>query len=301
MKKFLIRILIICIPIILFVLIGELALRNIPNDYSLKRKFLNKNAQNLKTLVLGSSHFYYGVNPRRLTQPAFNAAMVSQSLDYDLKIIEKYQSEFKNLETLILPISYFSLFSTLESGMENWRIPNYNIYYNIGSPLEFEFLNGKGNHFINKIGYYYFINSNLNLADSLGWGVRNKKVNSRKLQLSGLTAAKRHTKENFNLLPSQLKNLRRIIEIANKNKWDVVLVTPPAYHSYVANLNANQLDLTIKHCEEIAKDFDNVYYYNLLQDNSLNSSDFFDADHLNMEGANKFSQLLNRKISTEIP
>ncbi len=89
MKKYLIRTLFIGFPIALFLLIGELALRNIPNDYSLKRDYLDKNAQNLKTLVLGSSHFYRGVNPDFLEQPAFNAAMVSQTLDYDLKILEK--------------------------------------------------------------------------------------------------------------------------------------------------------------------------------------------------------------------
>lgn len=295
MKKYLIKILIIGFPVVLFLLIGELALRNIPNDYSFKRSYLDENAQNLKTLVLGSSHFYRGVNPQLLEQPAFNAAMVSQSLDYDLKILENYETDFENLETLILPISYFSLFGSLETGVEFWRAPYYNIYYGIGNP-KLGILNKKGSETLSKVFDFYYLDRKLIMADSLGWGPRNVKVKSEELQFSGLKAAERHTKENFNLPPFQLKNLRRIIQMANKNNWKVILITPPAYDSYVANLNEKQLDLTIKHCEEIEEDFDNVFYYNFLQDNSFSSCDFYDADHLNQEGANKFSQMLNMKI-----
>ncbi len=283
-------------PVIFFLIISELALRNIPNDYSLKREFLDENAQNLKTLVLGSSHFYRGVNPQLLEQPAFNAAMVSQSLDYDLKILENYKADFKNLEKLIIPISYFSLFGSLENGVESWRAPYYNIYYGIGNPIKFEILNKKGSQTLAKVFDFYFKDNNLILADSLGWGPKNVNVTLEELQFSGLEAAKRHTKKKLNLLPFQLKNLEKIIQIANKNKWEVYLVTPPAYYSYVANLNEKQLDLTISYCEKLAQDFDNVFYYNFLQINSLEPKDFYDADHLNKEGANKFSQILNFKI-----
>ncbi|SDS24619.1 DUF1574 family protein [Christiangramia echinicola] len=296
MRKYLIRLLFLSLPLILFLFMGELALRNIPNDYSFKRAYLDKNSQNLKTLVLGSSHFYRGVNPALLEQPAFNAAMVSQSLDYDLKILENYDSEFQNLETIILPISYFSLFGSLETGVESWRASFYNIYYGIGNPVKFEVFNKKGSQTLSKVFDFYYSDIKLKLADSLGWGRRNIKVLPEELESLGLRAAQRHTKKNFNLLPFQLKNFREIIQIANKNNWKLILVTPPAYHSYVANLNKKQLDLTIKYCKEMEEDFDNVYYYNFLQDNSFSSSDFYDADHLNQDGANKFSQMLNMKI-----
>lgn len=298
MRKFILKIFIVGFPIVLFLLIGEYAIRKIPNDYALKNKYLNENAPNLKTLVMGSSHIYYGVNPEQLNQPAFNAAMVSQPLDFDLKIIEKYQSELRNLETLILSISYFSFFSTLENVGEGWRRQKYNIYYGIGSPLKFEISNRTGKEKISEVFGYYFNNRNLKLADSLGWGSSNIESSNQLLQLSGLKAAKRHTAENYDLLAFQLKNLRRIIQIANENNWDVVLITPPAYHSYVDNLKEEQLNLTTRYCEQFAKDFDNVFYYNFLQDSSFCTSDFFDADHLNKAGANKFSQILNEKIKS---
>ncbi len=200
-----------------------------------------------------------------------------------------------------MPISYFSLFASLETGVENWRVQNYNIYYRIGNPIKLEILNTKGIKTMTKVFDFYLSGRNLIRADSLGWGPKNEGVNIEELQISGMEAAGRQTEENFNLLSFQAKNVKKIIQIARRNKWKVILVTPPAYNSYVANLNKKQLDLTISHLEKLDQDFDNVFYFNFLQTNSFTPTDFYDADHLNQIGANKFSRILNKKISTEIP
>lgn len=296
MKSFLVRVLLLGFPVGLLLLIGELALRNIPNDYSFKRAYLDDNASDLNTLVLGSSHSYRGINPKFLEQPAFNAAMVSQSLDYDLKILEKYESNLHNLETIILPISYHSLFSSLKTGVENWRAPYYNIYYKIGNPLKFEILSRKGSSSLLKMFDFYFLDVKFIKTDSLGWSPRSLKVDVEELNSSGIKAAQRHTKDNFDLF--QLENLNKINALANRNNWKLVLVTFPVYGSYIENLNKEQLKLAIYQCQEMAKLNDNVIYFNLINADTFNAIDFYDADHLNKDGANKLSRLLNNKLQS---
>ena len=63
MKKFLLYILKIILPILFFFLVLEIAIRNIPNDYKLKQKYLQQNTAEINTLILGSSHTYYGLKP----------------------------------------------------------------------------------------------------------------------------------------------------------------------------------------------------------------------------------------------
>ena len=122
MKKFLFHLSKIILPILFFFLVLEIAIRKIPNDYQLKKDYLDKNAAEINTLILGSSHTFYGLNPEYFSKKTFNAAYVSQSLDLDYEILKKYDSKLKNLKTVIVPISYFSLFETLDTDVEKWRI-----------------------------------------------------------------------------------------------------------------------------------------------------------------------------------
>ena len=115
MKKFLFHLSKIILPILFFFLVLEIAIRKIPNDYQLKKDYLDKNAAEINTLILGSSHTFYGLNPEYFSKKTFNAAYVSQSLDLDYEILKKYDSKLKNLKTVIVPISYFSLFETLDT------------------------------------------------------------------------------------------------------------------------------------------------------------------------------------------
>ena len=111
MKKFLKFILLFTLPIFILGLSSEYILRKIPNDYLLKKEFLDNNSDSIEVLFLGSSHAFYGVNPAYLSLNSFNAAIVSQTLDYDFEILKKYRNNWSNLECIVIPISYFSLYS----------------------------------------------------------------------------------------------------------------------------------------------------------------------------------------------
>ena len=100
-------------PIFFIAVVAEIFLRKIPNDYRIKKQYFEWHSAEIKVLFLGSSHAYYGINPIYMKESSFNAAYVSQSLEIDYEILNKYKSSLKSLRTIILPVSYFSLNSSM--------------------------------------------------------------------------------------------------------------------------------------------------------------------------------------------
>lgn len=107
MKKFVTLTLVFSLPVIVLLIAFEFSLRHIPNDYAYKRHYLDTKSNEVEVLYLGSSHIYYGINPEYSKFKTFNAAHISQSLNYDLAIFEKYKNNWSNLKCIVIPVDYF--------------------------------------------------------------------------------------------------------------------------------------------------------------------------------------------------
>jgi hypothetical protein len=301
MKRFMLYITVFIIPIIAAGICSEILLRKIPNDYKYKSDYLDHKSFKTKVLVLGSSHSFYGVDPKYFSLPGFNAADVAQSLEYDFSIFEKFQSRMKDLKFLVLPVDYFSLYFDWDETAESWRVKNYEIYYKIHFSDKFEdrteVLSSKLDVNSNRL-YDYYIKGISNLTCSnLGWGTAYKSKEGRNLDSTGVIAAKRHSAQ---LLTTSFKfhlnTLTKIIKLAEAKGVKVILYTSPAYKSYVDHLNKKQLFNTIEVLNILPTKYSNVTYVNWLTDQSFTAKDFFDADHFNEFGAQKFSYKVDSAI-----
>lgn len=307
MKRFVIKTIYISLPILLVGILMEILLRNTPNDYLFKKQYLDNHSSEIETLILGSSHSFYGFNPEYFSSNTFNASHISQSLNYDYEILKKYQDQFKNLKTIILPISYFTLFSKLEAGSESWRVKNYVLYYGLNSSESLtdfsEVLSNRININIKRLVSYYVLGNSTISCTILGWGTNYNSQNARNLVETGQTAAKRHTKDDLNsdktqvIFKDNMLILSSIIGWCKENNVKILLLTPPAFETYRQNLNQEQLKITINTTSDICSRNENCIYENLLSDTNFVALDFFDADHLSEIGAKKLSELINEKIS----
>ena len=297
MKKFWLHILKIIVPIFIFFLVLEIAIRKIPNDYQLKKSYLDKNASKINTLIVGSSHTFYGINPKYFSKHTFNAAYVSQTLDLDEELLHRYKDKLTNLKTIIIPISYFSLFETLETDVEKWRLKNYILYYGFENKYHFtynfETLNNDILLNLKKTVKYYAINKSFITSSNLGWGT-NFNSNERK-KFEGQYTAKKHTVKNFKLFDGNIKSLQKIIKMCQKKNIKILFITTPTHLSYYKNLNQIQLSKITKTINELVQKNQNCSYLNLLKSDKFITSDFYDADHLNDIGAKKLSLLLEKK------
>jgi hypothetical protein len=301
MRNFIKYLFLFTLPIFIFGLSSEFLLRKIPNDYLLKKEFLDKNSDSIEVLFLGSSHAFYGINPANYSSNSFNASYISQSLDYDFEILKRYSKHWSNLKCIAIPISYFSLFGRLESDVESWRVKNYTIYYGMTTSDKLtdysEALSNKLMINLKRLGFYYIQGHSSISCSNLGWGLNYNSKDQKDLNETGKTAAKRHTKKDDKFFTENVDVLKSIIEFAKNKGVKVFFYTPPAYHTYIENLDSIQLNQTINTMKKFAAKYDNVTYQNFLLDSSFSAIDFFDADHLNEIGAKKLTSKLDTLIN----
>lgn len=302
MKKFIKQFLVFIIPLFIIGIASEIFLRKIPNDYKFKKEFLDRNAESLRIMVLGSSYAFYGINPAYLSSPnSFNSSHISQPLKFDYEILKKYGNRLNRLEYIILPVSYISIYGNIEKGDDAWRVKNYIIYYGLPVSAKFKYysevLSNKLMINLERL-YLYYIRGNSNITCSgSGWGLYFDSKNKKDLIITGKTAANRHAVKTDKYFNENVISLRSILDFAKDKNIKVLLLTAPAYKTYVGNLNQVKLNKAIAELVNLDKEYNNVTYINMLQDASFKEMDFYDADHLNELGAKKLTVRIDSFIS----
>ena len=303
MKKFILKLVLFLFPLIIMGVLSEILIREIPNEYRYKKKYLDLNSKNIEVLFLGNSHGFYNINPKFISFRSFNAAHVSQSLDFDFKILKKYDQKWNDLKFIVIPISYVTFFERLGTGSESWRVKNYSLYYGIKSKLQLanysEVIGNKLSVNIDRLySYYYQSKTNISCND-LGWGTGFKSTAQKDLYETGKDAAFRHTIDNDIIFKENCLILNSIIRYCGRQNIKVLLFTPPAFHTYYDLINKNQLNKTTSYSDYCQKNNHHVKYINLFTSHEFVESDFYDGDHLNEIGAKKLSQKINLLINLQ--
>jgi len=309
-KRFFLKILALGIPFALFLGAYEFRASQVhPNSFSVKKALLERQAQDVEVLVLGSSHAYFDVLPELLGRPAFNLADVSQSLFYDRALLKKYLGRMPSLKLVVLPVSYFSIGYQLDDGVERWRSYYYYKYYGLHHRdwrqdwnvrnfsayfLCDKQLGGARNVFFGKIkdvsGDY---------DPSGGWTNRvDNPAGEKPLSLSesAQVALKRHrTLMKTQHVQENAVILEDIIHEMKVRGIKLVLVTTPVTRYYGDGMDAVQYQQMQDILKRLSSDY-GVNYFNYSLDSRFSDEDFYDSDHLNLQGAQKFSLLLKTDV-----
>jgi hypothetical protein len=304
MKCFLKYSVILVTLLLITLIIGELLVESLPNPFKTKNEYMLSHASDVNMLILGSSHTYYGINPEYLDCKSFNLANPTQIYKYDYYLLAHYAEKYKNLNTIIIPISYFSFFSTPHEKRDDYSnyLMNYHIYmdypcnnwapkYNIEAyyPTIFQ---GK---------IISFLQGKVRNCSDLGFGtdfalknkVKNAEVNT------AISEVELHTRKDRQYLDYHLKYLIDIIQFCKKRSIKLVLITTPKSKFYYNLIdNTEQQKETYQIIEKLKNKY-KLPYYNYLKDSRFVSDDFYDADHLSDVGAMKFTKILNEDLKKD--
>lgn len=306
MKKFLFRVLLPTV-VILSVLFfgGEFYLRSLPNDFKTKNQYLEKNARDLKIMVLGASTLSMGVKPCFFDlQPAYNFAYASQNLEYNYWILRKCFDRMDSLRFVFLDMSWGASWNS--GDQISPRINKfYRLYYECpDAPFEFEMMssikelyyrirprNGKDAYqSIDEDGYqskYYddVPYDGETWKRSVEWS-----VNYNDELMHNELAASRYR--------NGVENMCNIIRKCQERNVKVILLTPPAMGMFYEQMDKDQLRIMYHVADSLTNAFDNVIYWDFMRADSLFTVDeFYNPTHLNPRGAMKLTLMLNDSIN----
>lgn len=294
------------LPLFLVWLALEVFYRQAPNNYSYKDQQLHKVAPFTKTLIMGDSHAFYGINPVYFKDPTFNLSNISQSLLTDELLLEKHIANLPALKTVFINISYFTL-SAKENDLEsNWR--KYFYYHSMGirapsisfwNPKRFSMaLIQRFDKSIDLVQQYYK-NHTIVSATPLGYGKQDMSNVVQDKEAISVVIANKHEDNSLDFKHNTAR-LQRIIALCKKYGVGVVLLEMPVYPAYYNLLDTEKKEKIKSVLHELSGVNDTVFYLDLSTSPLFEKQDLRDADHLTNSGAKKCSILLNRYIQ-DIP
>ena len=259
------------------------------NEMSFKN-ILMENETDIEVLILGNSHTFFGINPQWLSYKSINVANKSRKIETDFLILKKNIHKFKKLKTVIVPISYYTLF-TSELTVEEKRL-----YFNYYRLKEY-----KQNWYNNRISLHtplYELVNDLKFISKFpsklsynGWRANNETY----------TFDKKIIAERIGDVDKKIKDVKAIklnscyldslVNLCEKFKVKLVLVIPP-YHPDFYKYSFNKYD---QKNEELLKSL--AFKKCIIFDGKslkINSSSFFEnVDHLNKNGAFLFTKKID--------
>lgn len=296
--------LILLIPVLLLMAFFEYELRKIPNLYNTKRASLENQLDSISVLVLGNSQTLLGVNPEYFSMKGFTLSNMSQSIFYDKELCLKYIDRMKSLKCVIINISYFSLWHQLHDDKEGWRDYFYSQFWDIRYP-ELKWHDSKLYSLLmlytpqESVGYAaHFFNEdfsqNLNRNGWLGYDTLQNNV-----FISDSAGKERAEFHDGLCWPSRYdeiySTLETLVDECRKQQVEVVFITTPVLPTYY-----KFIDREIERKNTLAiNGLCNKYsckYFDYFRDDRFTEKDFYDNDHLNFVGAEKFSRILDKDV-----
>lgn len=306
MKRFLITIVQFGLLLILLCGIIEVALLFRPNIYAYKSDYMKAHHQEIRVLLLGSSHIEEAVKPELVGEGTFNLAISARLRDYDVALAEMYVPKMDSLKALVMPIDYTNFF--FERQYEN---PNTkSVAEDLSSTCRCMHMKYMGTR-IDPFWYWpEIINSKLNFmqrfwngpevlqeCDSLGYvklDIRKRPADWAMRAIPALIDSTKHIDQAA--YDKAWRQFEKVAEVTHRKGVRLVLVAPPVYKTYQQYINPVVLNDIHQFVGKLQKRYPNVEYHESLFDEGYEADDFQDSSHLNDSGAEKYSRQLSRII-----
>ena len=292
MKRFLRDIWLFSVVVLLFFGALEWVAESIPNSYTYKRDYIEQHGAEIRTLILGSSNAYDGLNPNVLPN-AFNLANSSQTLEDDYRLLAKYIDSMDSLHTVIVGLGYHSLGATTEDNRRTY----YTIYMDLYprwpiSKYSFEVCNPE--MLVKKI-IKYAVSRDVTRCDSLGQRVGhtleaaqsgaewwNKDVQSLvdndKLQIADCRLE----------IEENTRYLYAIVDLCNAHNVQPIIVQMPVMGEYKRQLPKEQVDLM----EDVMQSLDSMAVCIDASEWEIPEEGWYNATHMTKEASEEFTRRL---------
>ena len=298
MKRF-IRDIVIFVVVLLILFGGaEWVAESIPNSYTYKRDYMELYGEEIKTLILGSSNAYDGLNPCVLPN-AFNLANSSQTLEDDYRLLAKYIDSMDSLRTVIVGLGFHSLAATPEANRRMYYTIYMDLYSRwILSRYSLEFFDLQA---LTKKIMQYVVSRDVTRCDTLGQRIGhtleaaqsgaewwNKDVLSLvendKLEIGNCRLE----------IEDNLRYMHAIVDLCNAHGVQPVIVQMPVTREYKQYLPAQQITFH----DSVMRSLPSLAIYLDASEWSIPEDGWYNATHLTKEASVGFTHQLMDSIQS---
>jgi|GEM_PF-4222837 len=290
-------------------------------DLSDKHLFFEEQRQNLEVLVLGPSLIDKGINPQYFDMPAFNLGYSGQDFYIDYEVLNLYKDKMPKLKWLVLDLSIAGIvndssvtdaviwkdfFWKLHIPPRNKNIIDILLNTSVFFRDHYLFID----YFIEKehaspnpiINSFYVPDPPPNDSYLLKSGFRfTCTIRSEEDLKDHAKKAIEHMetlKKKDKIVKENIDYFDKILAIAYKKGWNVIIVTTPKikyYLDYIDVESKNEFNAIV---EGFLKKYPNVIYKDFRNDPQFIQEDFLNAFHLNYRGAAKITRSINEIIKS---
>lgn len=306
MRLFLVKLVLFLAPLVAAWTYVEWRIRQIPTQYTVKAELLKQRAATARVLVLGSSLEFEGISPREFDCEGLNMASQAQTPFLDGEIVRRHARNMPELRLVIQGVAYPSLEcqlsdshlqsalylsrhylgTGLDSGASFWDARTFSMIACFGQRLVLQqmFTGFQQSWLLGPIDEYGWSQSERGMFDPA----------SEPLAMVSMRIIHSYMKPHH--IPENLQALERMIDHLRKRNVEVVLVTTPvapALRKFVEPERLERLRAALAHLQ--ARFGITHMDYSLDPRFDINA-DFANINHLNGQGAAKYSRILNDEV-----
>lgn len=291
------------LPFVVFTLAAEICIVCTPNAFNQKAAYL-KNNKDIEFLLLGSSHTADAVNPADLPVKSANLASAGQDYQLDSALFFKYIPQLTHLKYVLLEVDYHSL--EYKNAKDDYRLPWYYYYHGINLAdfnfIDKIFLYKSSPSFFNKFvlnqfnpfGYKYQCNPYGFITNDFPGAFEDLKYNEALIAgTAGNRLQGRHTEISVSNCNFNKHKLSSIIDYCTKNGIGIILLKVPVFSTYRNSYITEKLKRRDAFIDSLILQKP-VTLMDYEQDKRFTVKDFRNDDHLNSDGANKLTKMINR-------
>lgn len=297
MKKFILHILKYASVILVLLLCLEFfVFPENKNPYSIKYKLLQDH--DTEIIIGGNSHTNFGVLADSLTIPSVNTANKGREIETDIAIINNLEFEkYNDLKAIVIPISFYSLFSNLDDTSDEFLVDQKRLYYHFYNINEYSqgiitdrLLFNTPTRELFKDSYILpFLNKN-NFSPK-GWRA-NDNIFQHDDEIFGKLKKVDLKLTNKVALDKNLELLKSLMNKCKENKVKLYIMIPPYSSVYFTISKHKYNNLILKILQENFNSEDFI----LINSNTFmpSSLEYYEnSDHLNLKGAIVFTKKLD--------
>jgi hypothetical protein len=305
-----IKLLMLALPFVALAAVVEVGLRRMPSTFSVKKAILERRLGDTEILITGHSQSLEGIDPAVFGPHAVSVANLSQSLYYDARIVSTHLDRLPRLRLVVIPLSYFSLRYRLPDSAEPWRMFFYRSTWGIPEesppscpihPRNFLYLANYGN-----VAAARFLLRGFRSdpgIDGNGWQPVRESDPNKEFSINDATARKRLAFHAATMreqaIEPNLRDLDGLIGRLRARGIQVALIDSPVYETYRRNMDrAVYRELLWEGARLAARH--GIWFHDYFADPRFGVDDFYDNDHLNARGAEKFSRILRDEVVTPL-